>query len=184
MKYAEGTTKIPVSADANNITTEEATKIRKWEEEDRQAQTQIKLTLSDLQMIHIVGAKTAAKMWSQLKLVKEARGKLGILLLCRHLYRTVANKSTDITKHTTEMCRVQEELGILGSVVTNKEFLMLLISSLPESWDQFTSAHLGATGNNPTVTSHKFISIIQEENRHRKEKSGEGESAMYSYSRR
>ncbi len=37
LKYAEGTTKIPVPADANNITTEEATKIRKWEEEDGRA---------------------------------------------------------------------------------------------------------------------------------------------------
>lgn len=56
---------------------------------------------------------------------------------------------------------------------------MLLISSLPESWDQFTSAYLGATGNNPTITSHEFIAIILAENRRRMEKSGGGESAMY-----
>ncbi|PBK59422.1 hypothetical protein ARMSODRAFT_854691, partial [Armillaria solidipes] len=50
-----------------------------WEEGDGRAQTQIELTLSDSQMIHIAGAKTSAEMWMQLKLVKEARGKLGIL---------------------------------------------------------------------------------------------------------
>ncbi len=42
------------------------------------------------------------------------------------------------------MQRIQEELGMLGSVVTDEDFLMLLISSLPESWDQFTSAYLGS----------------------------------------
>jgi hypothetical protein len=118
-------------------------------------------------------------MWKQLKLVKEARGKLGILSHRRRLYRTIADESTDIVEHTTEMRRIQEELGMLGSVVTDEDFLMLLISSLPESWDQFTSAYLGATGNNPTVTSHEFIAIILAENRRRMEKSGGGESAMY-----
>lgn len=71
-------------------------------------------------MIHIEGANTAAEMWSQLRLVKEARGKLDILSLHHRLYRTVANESTDITEHTTEMCHVQEELGILGSTVTRR----------------------------------------------------------------
>ncbi|PBK88661.1 hypothetical protein ARMGADRAFT_894683, partial [Armillaria gallica] len=51
----------------------------KWEKLDGKVQTQIKLTLSDSQMIHIMGTITAADMWKQLKLVKEARGKLGIL---------------------------------------------------------------------------------------------------------
>ncbi|PBK71767.1 hypothetical protein ARMSODRAFT_1072250, partial [Armillaria solidipes] len=45
----------------------------KWEEMDGKVQTQIELTLSDMQMIHIMGAITAAEMWKQLKLVKEAR---------------------------------------------------------------------------------------------------------------
>ncbi len=179
LKYADGTLKKPIPADAKAPTAEESEKITKWEEGDGRAQTQIELTLSDSQMIHIAGAKTSAEMWTQLKLVKEARGKLGILAHHRRLYRTVADESTDIVEHTTEMRRIQEELGMLGSVVTDEDFLMLLISSLPESWDQFTSAYLGSTGNNPTVTSHEFIAIILEENRRRIEKSGGSEAAMY-----
>lgn len=114
LKYAEGTEPRPVPADKNAVTAEEAEKIQKWEEGDGRAQTQIELTLSDTQMIHIAGAKTAAEMWKQLKLVKEARGKLGILSHRRRLYRTVADESTDIVEHTTEMRRIQEELGMLG----------------------------------------------------------------------
>ncbi|KAK0232761.1 hypothetical protein IW262DRAFT_1422633, partial [Armillaria fumosa] len=63
LKYAEG----------------EMKGMQTWDETDGKAQTQIELTLSDSQMIHIAGATTAADMWKQLKLVKEARGKLGIL---------------------------------------------------------------------------------------------------------
>ncbi|KAK0183890.1 hypothetical protein F5146DRAFT_892169, partial [Armillaria mellea] len=51
----------------------------KWEEMDGKVQTQIELMLSNTQMIHMVGAITTAEMWKQLKLVKEARGKLGIV---------------------------------------------------------------------------------------------------------
>ncbi|KAK0484672.1 hypothetical protein IW261DRAFT_1297349, partial [Armillaria novae-zelandiae] len=69
----------PGAVDPKAPTAEEIAKLSKWEEMDGKAQTQIELMLSDLQMIHIAGAKTLAKMWMQLKLVKEARGKLGIL---------------------------------------------------------------------------------------------------------
>ncbi|PBK88601.1 hypothetical protein ARMGADRAFT_937269, partial [Armillaria gallica] len=96
-------------------------------------QTQIELKLSESQMIHITGTKMSAEMWMQFKLVKEARGKLGILAHCHHLYPTVANKATNIIEHTTEMCWIQKELGILESVITDEDFLMLLISSLPKS---------------------------------------------------
>ncbi len=148
---------------------------------DRKVQTQIELMLSNMQMIHITGAITAAEIWKQLKLVKEVRGKLGILSYCHCLYHTVADESTDIVEHITKMQRTQEELGMLRSQVSDEDFLILLITSLPESWDQFTTVYLGATGNNPTVTSYEFIAIIMEENCRRLEKSSGGESAMYGH---
>ncbi|KAK0209435.1 hypothetical protein IW262DRAFT_1281621, partial [Armillaria fumosa] len=79
LKYAEGVKTRPVPVDPKKLTAEEMKGIQTWDETDRKAQTQIELTLSDSQMIHIAGANTAAEMWKQLKLVKEARGKLGIL---------------------------------------------------------------------------------------------------------
>lgn len=184
LKYAEGVKTRPVPVDPKKLTAEEMKGMQTWDETDGKAQTQIELTLSDSQMIHIAGANTAAEMWKQLKLVKEARGKLGILSYRRRLYRTTADESTDIVEHVTEMRRIQEELGMLGSLVSDEDFLMLLITSLPESWDQFTTAYLGSTGNNPTITSHEFIAIILEENRRRLEKSGGKENALYSHGRK
>src|ERR1700678_3260634 len=40
---------------------------------------------------------------------------------------------------------------------------MILITSLPESWYNYTSAYLGSSGNKPTLTSHKLIAILLEE---------------------
>ncbi|KAK0220049.1 hypothetical protein IW262DRAFT_1273196, partial [Armillaria fumosa] len=103
LRYAEGTDMKPIAAIPKAPTAEETAKIWQWEEMDGKVQTQIELTLSDMQMIHIAGTITAAEMWKQLKLVKEARGKLGILSYHHCLYRTVADESTDIVEHITEM---------------------------------------------------------------------------------
>ncbi|KAF7372307.1 hypothetical protein MVEN_00090900 [Mycena venus] len=179
LKIVEGTTPKPVATDLDNPTADEKKQRERWEELDGKAQIQIELTLSNSQMVHIAGAKTAAEMWTQLKQVKERGGKLGILLLCRRLYRTIADDATDIAEHVTELGRIQEELVILGGLISDEDFLLLIISSLPESWDNFTSAYLGASSNAPTISSHEFISLILEENHRRLEKTGDGSAAMY-----
>ncbi|KDR70636.1 hypothetical protein GALMADRAFT_75806 [Galerina marginata CBS 339.88] len=57
--------------EAQALVTAHKKEISEWEDNDGRAQTQIELTLSNLQMIHIAGAKTAAEMWTQLKTVKK-----------------------------------------------------------------------------------------------------------------
>ena len=43
--------------------------------------------------------------------------------------------------------------------VTDEDFVMILITSLPESWDQYTSAYLGSSSNMPTLKSHELVAI-------------------------
>ena len=178
LKYVDGTAKKPKSS--SPTTTEEINELTKWETGDQSAQTQIELTLSDAQMIHIAGAKTAAEMWEQLKLVKEARGQLGVLSQRRRLYRTVAQENTDIAAHITELRQIQEQLHMMNSLVSDEDFVTILITSLPESWDQFTTAYLGATGNKMSVNSHELIAILLGEYRRRQEKENTDDSAMVS----
>ncbi|KAJ6559689.1 hypothetical protein B0H19DRAFT_1260389 [Mycena capillaripes] len=71
LKIVEGTTLKPVAADPDNPTTDEKRQRERWEELDGKSETQIEFTLSDSQMVHIAGTKTAAEMWSQMKQVKE-----------------------------------------------------------------------------------------------------------------
>ena len=51
----------------------------------------------------------------------------------------------------------------MDNKVTNEDFVMILITSLPESWDNYTSSYLGSSGNKPTLSSHKLITILMEE---------------------
>ena len=78
-KYIATDAKIPESADKSKPTAEELDAQKKWREGDTKACTRIELAISDAEMIHISGATTAREMWSQLCLVKESKGRLGIL---------------------------------------------------------------------------------------------------------
>jgi uncharacterized protein YbaP (TraB family) len=100
----------------------------------------------------------------------------------RRLYRTIADEGTDIAAHITELRSIQEQLNTMSSLVSDQEFLIALITSLPKSWDSFTSSYLAANngkltttvGNSPvTVNSHELVALILEEYRRRKEKAGE-----------
>jgi hypothetical protein len=133
LEIVEGTTPKPVATDPEKPTMDKRKEMERWGELDGKVQTQIEHTLSDSQMVHIAGAKTAAEMWLQLKQVKERGGKLGILSHRRRLYRMIADDAMDIAVHVMELRRTQEELAILGSLILDEDFLLLIISSLPES---------------------------------------------------
>jgi hypothetical protein len=58
----------------------------------------------------------------------------------------------------------------MGSLISDEDFAMLLVSSLPESWDLYTSAYLGSKADRTTLTSHELIAILLEEDCRRHER--------------
>ena len=119
--------------------------------------------ISDAEMIHISGAVSAREMWEQLTMVKESRGQLGILATWRALYRATADDNFEMVDHISKLRKLQEELHIMGSPVPDEDFVMILVMSLPESWDNYTSAYLGSSGNKPELRSHEIIAVLLDE---------------------
>ena len=64
-------------------------------------------------MIHISGAVTVQEMWEQLTMVKESRGRLGVLATWRALYRATADESFEMVDHISNLRKLQEELHIM-----------------------------------------------------------------------
>ncbi|KIJ42164.1 hypothetical protein M422DRAFT_81072, partial [Sphaerobolus stellatus SS14] len=126
------------------------------------------------EMVHISGATTAQEMWQQLTTVKESKGKLGILAARRALYRFQADESNfNMVDHISELRKRQEELHLLENKVSDEDFAMILLTSLPETWDQYTLSYLGSKGNALTLSSHELIGILLEEDRRRRSRSEE-----------
>ena len=76
-----------------------------------------------------------------------------------------AEEGFDMVDHILKLRKLQEELHLMENKVTNEDFVMILITSLPESWDQYTSAYLGSSSNKLTLKSHELIAILLEEDR-------------------
>ena len=62
-KIISGTEKRPIAAEPNTPTDNETKKINDWDERDAKARSVIMLNVLDAEMVHIIGAGTAAEMW-------------------------------------------------------------------------------------------------------------------------
>jgi gag-polypeptide of LTR copia-type len=158
-------TKAPESADKLKPTDEEVEVQKKWKQANAKAHMHIKLSIGNAEMIHISGTETARQMWDQLTTVKESKGQLRVLATCHVLYWITAEEGFDMVEHISKLRILQEELHLMENKVPDEDFMMTLIMSLPESWDQYTSAYLGSSSNKPTLNSHELITILLEEDR-------------------
>ena len=78
-EYIEKESKCPEARDPAKPTDDEQKLQKQWKTGDAKARTRIELAIGDAEMIHISGAVTAREMWEQLTMVKESRGRLGVL---------------------------------------------------------------------------------------------------------
>ena len=147
--------------------------IAKWKKGDSKTHTRIELSLKNLEMIHLSGAITAKDMWKQLSMVKESKGCLGVLATQKALYWTMAPEGFDMIEHISKLRSYQDDLHIMENLVTNKDFVMILITSLPDSWDNFVRSFFSCTRNKPTIGSYKLILVFLHEDQRRKAQSGE-----------
>ena len=65
--------------------------------------------------------------------------------------------------HISRLRKLQEELHIMGSSIPDKDFVMILITSLLEAWDNYTLAYLSSSSNKPELKSHEIIMILLDE---------------------
>jgi hypothetical protein len=163
--YIDRGLKPPTPANPQKLTNTKKEAAKKWREGNTKARTRIELAVGDSEMVHIIGVTTVSKMWKQLTIVKESRGKLGILATRCMWYRIIADEGFDLVEHISKLQKMQEELHLMGSMVSDENFVMILVSSLPESWDLYTSAYLGSKAEGTLPTSHELVTILLEEGR-------------------
>jgi len=138
--------------------------LKKWCEDNAKARTQIELVVGDTEMFHLSGADTAKEIWDQLYMVKEAKKQIGVLVTCHTLYHMETDENSfDMVEHASKLWRLQEELHLMDNKVNNEDFVMILLTLLPESWDVYTSAYLGSSSNKPTLRLYELIAILYEE---------------------
>lgn len=168
MPYISGTLQWPGSV-ATVPTSSEKSAQEAWDNYDLQVQSLLQLAVSDIELVHLAGVSTGAAMWKQLCKVNEPKGTLAVLSARRCLYRTVVHEDTPIIDHISSFRQAKENLSLLGNPMSNPDFAMLLVTSLSESWDTFTSLFFGSKSIS-TITSSELISLIVDEDKQWREK--------------
>ena len=102
-KYIAKDAKALESADVTKPTMEKLEVQKKWADGDSKACTWIELSIGNAEMIHISGVTTARQMWDQLCMVKESKGRLGVLATRHALYRATAEEGFDMIEHISKL---------------------------------------------------------------------------------
>lgn len=182
MKWLLGSEPRPKYKDPEKPEDSETTAMDKWDEKDKRLRSILLSNISDAEMGPAIGAKTSAEIWQKLKAAKESNSGIAKLTARRKLYRLTADDSTDIAEHVKQMRQVHQELSIMGVEVSDEDFLGLLMTSLPEGWDNFSNTYFtaNATGINK-ITSDEFISAINDELRRRSARATTSDTALKAY---
>ena len=139
---------------------------RVWKEDDEKTQTQLELSMEDKELDNLTG-DNAAEMWANLCNVKESKGKMGILRTWKILYWAIMDNSTELSVHIALSKCYRVELSALGSVIEDDDFSMLILSSLPDSWESFNEAYLGSHADTTeSIKSKELIKILLDEDKH------------------
>ena len=144
-------------------TSQETSAAEEWKNGEVKARTRIELSIGDAEIIHLTGTNTAKQMWDQLVMVKEPKGCLGILATRRALYQTTAEEGVDMIAHILKLRGLQNKLHSMDNLIADEDFVMIIITSLPESWDHFMGSFLGARGSMSTITSQELILLLLDE---------------------
>jgi hypothetical protein len=111
-----------------------------WEKKDRMALSMIQLWVADKMLVYVASATLLKAAWETLKDMLEPQGALGKVLIQQKLFRAQCKEGTSIKEHIQTLREYQEELSSLGQTLSDEEFSFTLLTSLPESWNNFISA--------------------------------------------
>lgn len=137
---AEGSTPVQMATATAAIEAARATRTT-FDEKDDTARALIGLCVEDGQLVYIRNKATAKQSWNALKEVHE-RDTLGNKInIMRRICRLRMEEGADMELHVAEMTNLFQKLVDLGeNQITDEWKYMLIMSSLPSSYDQLITA--------------------------------------------
>ena len=136
---------------------------------------------SDLQ-IHVQSKNTASEAWEALKEHFEFVSVTQIVRLYRRFYAAKMDEKGDMMKHITEMTRIAEQLKEMKEEVSSKKFAIVILGSLPDSYDNFLTSLNARNADDLDWTSVKSLLVEEYMKRQEKEKQRTDEEALFTRS--
>jgi hypothetical protein len=145
-----------------------------WYKKDRQALSAIRLRVSDGPLVYITSSATSKEAWDTLSKTYQPKGAITIVLLRRKLMRALCQEGGDIEEHIRSLTSLRTRLASLNSPLTEPEFCITLLTSLPDSWNSF----IQGVDTSTLIDSAPLIARILEQDRQRTAKPNSDEVAL------
>jgi len=123
----------------------------------QKAKSIILLNLSDEVLLEVIEEKDAAALWAKLQALYVKKGLNNRLYMLKKMFQFTYTEGTSIRTHLDEFNKLMLDLKNVGKILDDEEQGMMLLASLPESWEHFTDSLLqGRT----TITSEEVKSAL------------------------
>lgn len=111
-----------------------------WQSQDEKALATIILSVKSSQLGYVKGCLTAAEAWKVLQDVHQPKGPLRTVMLYKKLLSKRLLEGQSISSHIKEFKEIFDALDAVEIGITEKLRSVVLLSSLPESFENFVVA--------------------------------------------
>ncbi|KAL1942416.1 hypothetical protein VTO73DRAFT_6018 [Trametes versicolor] len=142
-----------------------------WHKKDAKALRAIRLRIVKDVLVYTQDATTSKEAWDTLAKTFQETGPIGIIEAQHKLFRAQCPEGGDIEEL---LCKLQvycSKLNTLGQTISDPDFSLTILTSLPESWNPFiqaidrTDLIASTFGQLLKLTSTKLIACILQEDR-------------------
>jgi hypothetical protein len=196
IRHVEGTARRPKEFDIENgqpvtypgipATEDEIeAKERKLDDFDQREYMARHVILSTVspRLASLIKSKTAAEMWSTVKLDATSKSKMHEVDTKRQLQELRCDEGAEVKEHLTALVRLRDELEAMGASVSDSEFTTIILGSLPQSYRLLLSSvtHSAALSR-VSIDPNDLMRIVLEESEQQsiaERMSGQSGSALY-----
>ena len=141
--------------------------VNSWDAKDRKALMNIRTRVSSAMISYVINAITSKQAWDSLKSVFDVQGPVAVILERRRFFRYAIPEGADIEEHVRALRTCSEKLALLQDPISDRDFTLVLLTALPESWDSFV-----ATIDVNSTKSIDLTGRILQEDARRRSRSG------------
>ena len=108
--------------------------LEKWEDTDQRALSAICLHLNTTEFLTASKAESAEAAWKGLEATYEVKNTSSLLYLIRRFWTVQMSEGDSIVTHIGKLREMADQLSSIGEKVSDINFVMALLGSLPESY--------------------------------------------------
>ncbi|UYV66146.1 hypothetical protein LAZ67_4000486 [Cordylochernes scorpioides] len=149
-----------------------------WQNKDQKALATIVLSLNPSELVHVKNCKTAEEAWKKIEEVYRPKGPATRVSLTKRLIQMKMRPNDDLKDYLSKFTSLVDNLGEIGAQVPEDFLVILLLCSLPESYEGFRTA-IETRDELPKLETLKVKTIEEDQRQREMEGTSSGEQNAF-----